>query len=279
MENIMDSLKDYLPHLLDQLWKVMFALVFFFVGRKLIKLFVDWVNSTMKRTGFDPTAQKFLSSLVNIILLGILIYILADFVGVPTASLLALIGSAGLAIGLALQGSLANFAGGVLLLALKPFTAGDYIIDSAHNIDGTVEAIDIFYTRLITPDNKSVFIPNGVLANATITNFSAQNKRRLDFFINIGYDSDVAKAKKVITDMINNRDTVISKEDTIAFVERLAESCVVLGVRCWIPTTYFLAEKWAIAEEIKLVLEKNNIPIAIPKMNVQLAPDKERNDA
>lgn len=270
MEHAIELLQSFLPSVWETLWRIFIAIILFFVGRKFISLCNKWVDVAMKRASFDKAAQKFLSSLVTISLLAVLIFILADIIGIPTASMLALIGSAGLAIGLALQGSLSNFAGGVLLLLLKPFTAGDYITDVNSGVDGTVESVELFYTRIITPDNRMIFIPNGTLANTTIINFSAQQKRRFDMTLQLEFDCDIKEVKRIIWETVNSFDCIVDRDQTIVYIDSIGESAIVVGLRCWIPTSNFLMEKWAITEAVKLALDENNIPIAYRKLDVQI---------
>ena len=249
---------------------ILIALVILFIGKKVIKLLNKIVKKVFDKVNLDVGVEKFLMSLINLALYAILIVIIAKQVGFDTASLITVIGSAGLAIGLALQGSLSNFAGGVLILVLKPFRVGDYIVDGGTGLEGTVEDIDIFYTKLATPDNKSVCIPNGSLSNSGITNVSAKGKRRLDFTVGIGYTSDIKLAKKLITDVISKREKVLKDEDVTVFVGNLGESSVDIGFRCWVNGADYWTEKWEILEEVKLTFDANGIEIPFNQLDVHM---------
>ena len=249
---------------------ILIALVILFIGKKIIKFLNKLVKKIFDKTELDVGVEKFLMSLINLALYAILIVIIAKQVGFDTASLITVIGSAGLAIGLALQGSLSNFAGGVLILVLKPFRVGDYIVDGGTGLEGIVEDIDIFYTKLATPDNKSVCIPNGSLSNSGITNVSAKGKRRLDFTVGIGYTSDIKLAKKLITDVISKREKVLKDDDVTVFVGNLGESSVDIGFRCWVNGADYWTEKWEILEEVKLTFDANGIEIPFNQLDVHM---------
>jgi len=249
---------------------VLVALVILFIGRKVIKLLDKLVKKIFDKIEIDLGVEKFLMSLINLALYAILIIMIAKQVGFDTASLITVIGSAGLAVGLALQGSLSNFAGGVLILVLKPFRVGDYIVDGGTGLEGTVEDIDIFYTKLATPDNKSICIPNGSLSNSGITNVSAKGERRLDFTVGIGYTADIKLAKQLITDIIAKRENVLKNKDVTVFVGNLGESSVDIGFRCWVNGADYWTEKWEILEEVKLTFDANGIEIPFNQLDVHM---------
>ena len=192
------------------------------------------------------------------------------FLGIPTSSVIAAISAAGLAIGLALQGSLSNFAGGVLILLFKPFDIGDYIKEDTHGNEGTVEGIDLFYTKLKTPDNKQVVVPNGILANSSLTNFTSQNMRRVDITVGISYDSDIKLAKSILLDIINADERVLKDQDINVFVAELAESQVTLGTRFWVATDDYWQTKWDMLELYKEQLEGNGIDIPFNQLCVTI---------
>ncbi len=249
---------------------ILIALVILFIGKKIIKLLNKIVKRIFDKVNLDLGVEKFLMSLINLALYAILIIMIAKQIGFDTASLITVIGSAGLAIGLALQGSLSNFAGGVLILVLKPFRVGDYIVDGGTGLEGVVEDIDIFYTKLATPDNKSVCIPNGSLSNSGITNVSAKGERRLDFTVGIGYTSDIKLAKQLITDIIAKREKVLKDKDVTVFVGNLGESSVDIGFRCWVNGADYWTEKWEILEEVKLTFDANGIEIPFNQLDVHM---------
>ena len=184
--------------------------------------------------------------------------------------MVAVLGSAGLAAGLALQGSLSNFAGGVLILLFKPFKVGDYIIEDAHKNEGTVSEIMIFYTKLATGDNRTVVIPNGTLANSSITNVTQQDKRRVDLYVGISYESDMKKAKELLAELAKKEMARLPEEDLLVFVDALEDSSVRLGCRLWVAVGDYWAVKWRLTEQIKEVFEENQIEIPYNQLTVSL---------
>ena len=188
--------------------------------------------------------------------------------GVEPASIAALLASGGVAIGLALQGSLSNFAGGVLILLLKPFVVGDYIIEDTNKNEGTVKEIQIFYTKLATVDNKTIVIPNGTLANTSLTNVTAKDERRLDLTVGISYEADLKAAKETIEKILREDESVLQTEELIVYVDSLADSAVMIGSRCWVKTNEYWPARWRILEKIKLTLDENEIVIPYPQLVV-----------
>ena len=176
-----------------------------------------------------------------------------------------------MAIGLALQGSLSNFAGGVLILLLKPFEVGDYIIEDTNKNEGTVKEIQIFYTKLSTIDNKTIVIPNGILTNNSLTNATAKAERRLDLKVGITYEADLKKAKAVIEKVLMDDSCVIKDEEINVFVDELAENAVIIGARGWVKNEEFWETKWRVLEEIKLQLDAAGVDIAYPQVTVHQA--------
>ena len=175
-----------------------------------------------------------------------------------------------MAIGLALQGSLSNFAGGVLILLLKPFVVGDYIIEDTNGKEGTVKEIQIFYTKLSTIDNKTIVIPNGMLTNNSITNATAKDERQLDLRVAISYDADIRQAKSVIENLLIKDECIIKNEQINVFVHELADNAVVLGIRAWVKNEEYWETRWRLLEEIKLLLDENGIEIPYPQMTVHM---------
>ena len=188
----------------------------------------------MERAGADVGLIQFLDSLMKVLLYFVLVMLLASGFGVDTTSVIALVGSAGLTVGLAFQGSLSNFAGGVLILLIKPFRVGDYIIYVNDNLEGTVSEIQMFYTILLTVDNRRVVIPNGVLSNNSLINVTAQDKRRLDIDVGIGYASDLKLARDLCVKLMDENEKILKNEEHIAVVDSLADSAVMLKMRFWV---------------------------------------------
>ena len=247
--------------------RVVLAGLTFLIGMQLISLLRKGLKNALTRSHVDEAAIHFIDSFVKFGLYFVLILTMASGLGVDAASILAILGSASVAVGLAVQGSLSNFAGGVLLLTLKPFLAGDYIKDALGN-EGTVEAIDVFYTQLITPDNKVVVLPNGTLANGTITNFTRCRERRIDIPVGIAYGEDIDAARAVLLKIIMEDADVIAERDRIVFVDSLGESSVNLNVRCWALQTDYWETKWRLTEQVKKALDEAGISIPFPQMDV-----------
>lgn len=250
--------------------KVVFAIIFFLIGRYLIKWVRKVVKAAFERSSADPGVATFVDSLLKFGLYAILIFMIATKFGVDTTSVAAIIASAGVAVGLALQGSLSNFAGGVLILLLKPFVVGDYIIEDNHKNEGIVKEIQLFYTKLTTIDNKTIVIPNGMLTNNSLTNVTEKNERRLDLKIGISYDSDLRKAKDVIRRLLEEEERIKKDEEILIFVDELGASSVVLGVRAWVSTDEFWNVKWKLLEEIKLAMDAEGIEIPYQQVAVHM---------
>ena len=249
--------------------RIVFALIVFFVGVQIIKFARKILKKTMKKANADQGVITFVDSFAKAAMYVVLVLLIASYFGVDAASVIALVGSAGVAIGLAVQGSLSNLAGGVLLLVLKPFVIGDYIIDSAGK-EGTVEEIQIFFTKLRTPDNKVIILPNGNLANNSIVNVTSSKIRRCDITVGISYDSDIKKAKEVLTKLLENDEAVLKDHDMVVFVDKLGDSSVNLGVRCWFNNDDYWTGMWRLTEKVKLTLDDAGITIPFPQMDVHI---------
>ena len=213
---------------------------------------------------------QFVESFLKFGLYALLLFMIATNFGIETSSVAALIASGGVAIGLALQGSLSNFAGGVLILLLKPFVVGDYIIVANDGTEGTVKVIQIFYTKLLTYDNQTIILPNGNLANNTIVNVTAAESRRCDVKVSIAYSADIKKAKEVLTKVLSEDPDTIKEREHFVFVDELADSGINLCVRCWFKNEDFWQGKWRITEQCKYALDKAEIEIPFPQMDVHM---------
>lgn len=261
----------YLQELPDTLIRlgvrVLLALVVFFVGVQLIKLIRRILRKSFERRGVDVGVSRFLDSFVKAVLYMLLLFMIASSFGLDATSVVALVGSAGVAIGLAVQGSLSNFAGGVLILLLHPFKIGDYIKDSAGN-EGTVEEVQLFYTRLITPDRHMVVVPNGTLANGNILNMSTVDDRRMNIKVGISYDADIRKAKEVLLKVLEEDPGVLQDQEKLVFVEELGDSSVVLNLRCYSTNELFWETKWRLTEKVKYALDEAGIEIPFPQLDV-----------
>lgn len=250
--------------------RVLLAVVFFAIGVEVIKLIRKIVKKSLLRTNADTGLIQFMDSFIKAALYIVLIFMIAESFGLDATSVVALLGSAGVAIGLAIQGSLSNFAGGVLILLLKPFKVGDYIIEDSKGNEGTVQEIQLFYTRLVTPDDKIIVLPNGTLANTSLTNVTATEVRRVEVKVGIAYDADLLHAKEILTEVLASDEQVLKDKEQLVYVDELADSAVVLVLRCWFKNEDFWTGKWRITERAKLALDQNGIAIPFPQMDVHL---------
>lgn len=254
--------------------KVLFAIVIFCIGRIVIKWIRKIVSKSLQRSNVDKGVEQFVDSMLRFALYFVLIFTIATKFGVDATSVAAVIASAGVAVGLALQGSLSNFAGGVLILLLKPFKVGDYIIEDTNKNEGTVKEIQIFYTKLSTIDNRTIVIPNGMLTNNSLTNVTEKNERQLDLRIGVSYSSDIRKAKKIMEDLLLKDPSVLKDAEMNVFVAELADSAVVLGIRAWVGSDEFWPAKWRLLENIKIGLDDNGIEIPYPQVTVHMGKEK-----
>lgn len=259
---------EYLPGVVGFGLRVLMALLVFFVGTRLIKLLRRIVRRSMERAGADVGMMQFIDSLLKAFLYFVLVMLIASGFGVDTTSVVALVGSAGLAAGLALQGSLANFAGGVLLLMVKPFKVGDYIVQG--DLEGTVSEIQMIYTYLLTPDNRKVVIPNGKLADNSLINVTAQEKRRLDIDVGISYTADLKKAKEAGMELLKSEERVLSEEEQRVVVSELADSAVILKLRFWVKPEDYWNVKWDMTEAVKLAFDAEGIEIPFHQLDVHM---------
>ena len=268
-------LEGMVPSLLSFLVQVVVAIIVLLIGSRIIKFLLKLIKKSLDRSKVEAGVVTFLCSLVKYSLYFVLAMIILAQFGVTTSSVVAVLGSAGLTLGLALQGSLSNFAGGVLILLLKPFVVGDYIIDGVTGQEGTVSSITIFYTKLLTIDNRMILIPNGTLSNSSITNVTHMEKRRIDLLIGVSYEANLAKTKQVLLDVVKSEDKILPGEPVDVYVSELADSSVQMGVRAWVKTEDYWPIRWKLTEDIKNALDANGISIPYPQMDVTVAMQKE----
>ena len=268
-------IQQYLQQLPDRALRfgarVLLALVVFLIGVHVIKLVRRIVRRSLKKGNADIGVTQFLDSFIKAVLYILLLFMIASGFGLDATSVVALLGSAGVAIGLAVQGSLSNFAGGVLILLLKPFRVDDYIKVDNDDHEGTVKEIQLFYTKLSTPNNHVVIIPNGTLSNSSILNMSTLTERRMDIKVGISYDADIRHAREAIMKVLEEDPAVLSSKDRRVFVEELADSSINLNVRCWADNDEYWECKWRITEKIKYALDDAGISIPYPQMDVNLS--------
>ncbi len=273
MDTIQHWFLDNQQMLIDFAVKLIVALAIVFIGKLVASLVRDGVVKVMRLRGMDETIISFLSSLLYGTLFIIVIIAAISHLGFNTTSLVAIIGAAGLAIGLALQGSLSNFASGVLLIILKPFKSGDFI--DVAGVTGIVEEIHVFSTKLRTGDNKTVIIPNGKITSSTITNFSTKPERRLDLVIGVSYDADLAKTKALLTKITNEHELVLKNKEVVIGVQELAESSVNFVVRPWVSSGDYWPLHRDLLEKIKVALDDAGIEIPYPQLSLHLRKEEE----
>ena len=249
--------------------RVLLALVVFLLGVQLIKLARRIVRRSLERGKVDVGVRQFTDSFLKAVLYILLVFMIAGGFGVDAASVVALLGSAGVAIGLAVQGSLSNLAGGVLILILKPFLVGDYIIEGGGK-EGTVTEIQLFYTRLLTPDNRTVILPNGALANGSLVNVTADKYRRCDISVGISYQSDLQTAREALMGLLEADPAVLKDRDMRVVVDALGESAIQLIVRCWFTNEEYWDGRYRLTEGIKTVLDQAGIQIPYPQLDVHV---------
>ena len=247
---------------------IIFALAIFFIGRFIARLLLNIVDKVLNKAGMDPMLVSFVHSILNALLLLFIIIASLDQLGVDTTSFIALIGAAGLAVGLALQGSLQNFASGVLLIVFRPFKVGHFI--EAGGATGVVEEIGIFSTRMKTGDNREIIVPNGAIYGGTITNNSARDTRRIDMVFGIGYDDDIRKAKAIMQEIIDADERILKEPAALIAVGELADSSVNFNVRPWVNAGDYWAVLFDLNEKIKLAFDDNGISIPYPQMDLHL---------
>ena len=249
---LQEYLQNAMPGLISFLIQLVIAIVILLIGSKIIKMITKMLRRSLERGSAEAGVISFVCSLTKYVLYFLLIMMILSGFGVTTGSVVALLGSAGFTLGLALQGSLANFAGGVLILILKPFKVGDYIIESAGGNEGTVVGITIFYTKLSTVDNKQILIPNGSLSNTTIVNVSAMENRKLDLRIGVSYEANLAKTKEVLRQVVDANELILKDEPIDIFVSELGESSVEMGVRVWVKNEDYWTIRWKMTEDIRM---------------------------
>jgi len=247
---------------------LLLALVTLFGGLWVISMLSKGIRAGFEKSGMEPSLRTFLMSLISIGLKVLLVISVASMIGIETTSFIAVLGAAGLAIGLALQGSLGNFAGGVLILIFKPYKVGDFI--DAGGVMGVVKRIEIFSTILTSGDNKTIIVPNGAISNSPITNFSTQLTRRVDIVFGIGYDDDLKKAKEVLKGLIEADERILKDPAPLIVISNLGDSSVDITTRSWVNTPDYWAVFFDLTEKAKLAFDENGISIPFPQTDVHL---------
>ena len=250
--------------------KVIIVIILFFIGRYAIKLIRRLVRKSLEKSRVDNGNINFIDATVKVVLYILLIGLLAGYFGIETASIVAILGSAGLTIGLAFQGSLSNFAGGMLILLTKPFKMGDYVVVSGVGAEGTVDDIGMFYTRLKTVDNRSVVVPNSVVSNTTLTNVTFYDVRKLEVIVGVSYKSDIDRVKSVLSDLLDKETFVVHNKEKQIFVSDLNSSSIDIGMRFFVKKSEYWASKWKILEDIKKEFDAKGIEIPYNQLDIHM---------
>ena len=265
---LQNFLIDAAPSIRAFVFNLIIAVIIYIVGRKLIKLATRILEKFLGRTGMDAVVSTFLVSTARALLYVLLAFVIVGQLGVNTASIVTLLGTAGIAIGMSLQGSLANVAGGILILLMKPFKVGDYVSTSYG--DGTVKLIGLVYTVITTVDNRALTIPNGALSNSAVFNANAMPERRLDISVGISYDSDIALAKRIMEEVYRDCPGFLPDKDLSVHVSGLEDSSVTIEGFGWVRGSEYLKSKWYVLEEVKLRYDAAGVTIPFPQMDVHI---------
>ena len=252
--------------------KLVIWLFLLWIGWKLAKKIVNIMSRTLEKRNVDATVRSFLDTFLEVVLKGIVIYVFLDQVGIKTTGIAALLASAGVAIGLALQGSLSNFAGGVIILLIRPFNVGDYIEGAGHT--GTIEKIGMFYTHMTTVDNKLILVPNGNLANGSIVNYSAKELRRVDLTFGVGYEQDVLKVKRVLSDIVDAHELILKTPEPFIALSAHGDSAVNFVVRVWVNNSDYWKVHFDLLESVKVKFDEEEISIPYPQMDLHIKKDE-----
>ncbi len=267
----LSKLQDLWPKFLEAGMSVVWALILFFIGIKLVAVLRKVLRRALDKSSIDTGVVQFLDAVVKFTAYALLAMVLMSHFGIQTASFITILGSAGVAIGLSLQGSLSNFAGGILILLTKPFVVGDYIV--ANGCEGVVQEISIFATTLHTGDNRNVILPNGALSNSNITNFSANDTRRVDMSVDVAYGSDLKRAREIIERILDADEKILKDPAWTVAVDNLGDSGITILVRPWVKAEDYWEVKWRILELLHDRLTEEGIDIPFPQMAVHIEKD------
>lgn len=264
-------IEDHIPDMIGFGFKILFAVLLFIVGKYIIRAVRRLTAKAFARSNADTGVSQFTDSIIKYGLYTVLVILVVTSFGVNLSSITAILAAAGVAVSLALQDVISNFAGGVLILTLKPFVVGDYIIEDNNKNEGTVKEIQLFHTKLTTVDNKTIVIPNGMLTNNSLTNVTAKDERQLDLRIDISYESDLRKAKRILEDMLRDTPGILKDMEMSVFVDSLGTSSVVLGMRAWTRMDEYWNIRWKLLEDIKLTFDQEGISIPYNQITVHAA--------
>ena len=268
LSNFEEIIKNLSVKSSDLVGKIILALIVMIIGYRIISMLEKRLKKPARFNKLDPSVKTFLISFVTISLKILLMIIVLSIVGVPMASLVTIVGSCAVAIGLALQGGLSNIAGGLMILIFKPFKVGDFI--SSNGLDGTVKSITMFYTTITTVDNKTIQLPNGNLSNSNIINYSANKTRRVDINVSVSYKSDIDKVKKILNEIIDKHKLILKDEEKFVRLTKHDESALIFTLRVWVNTPDYWGVYFDLLESIKKEFDKNNIEIPYNQLDVHM---------
>jgi len=268
MEINAEQLQQFYDLVMEYGLRIIIGIIVLIIGFRIVKWISKLINRNLEKRDIDHSLQSFLKSLTSITLKILLVISVLSMIGIEMTSFIAILGAAGLAVGLALSGTLQNFAGGVIILIIRPFKTGDYI--TAQGYSGTVSDIQIFNTVLKTVDNKTIVLPNGSLSTGAVVNFSTEPTRRVDLDFGIGYGDDIDKAKDVLWNIIHNDERIHKEPEPLIAVKELANSSVNITVRVWVNAGDYWPYFWDVHEKVKKEFDKNGISIPFPQTDVHL---------
>ena len=267
---VKQTLDDLTNWIIGKSGSVLVAIIFIAVGLRVANILLKILRRSFERSKMETSVAGFLLSAIRVLSYTLVFITAAAIVGIEVTSFVTVLGTASLAVGLALQGALSNLAGGVLILLLKPFQVGDYIIENNRNNEGTVISIDIFYTRLLTHDNKMVVIPNGILADNSLVNLTDESKRKVEVKISIAYDSDIRRVKELVYRLLKEEAGILQEEPKDVFIDSFDDSGMTLGIRAWVKTEDYWKVTWKLREEVKETFDENGIEIPYNRLEVDL---------
>ena len=248
--------------------KLIIGIFLLWIGWKLAKKIVNILNKTLERRNVDVTIRSFLDTFLEVILKGLVVLVVLEYVGIKKTGVAALVASAGVAIGLALQGSLSNFAGGLVILLIRPFNVGDYVEGAGHN--GVIEKIGMFYTHMVSVDNKLILVPNGTLANGSIVNYSAKELRRVDLTFGVGYEQDILKVKRVLSNIVEAHDLILKTPEPFIALSNHGDSAINFVVRVWVNNSDYWKVHFDLLESVKVAFDNEDISIPYPQMDLHI---------
>ncbi|MCR5702329.1 MAG: mechanosensitive ion channel [Lachnospiraceae bacterium] len=267
---VKETIDGVIKWLIDKSGSVIAAFIFIFIGIKITGWFVKLAKRGFDKSKIDDSVAGFLLSVIRIICYILVFITAATIVGFEVTSFVAILTTASMAIGLALQGALSNLAGGVLILLLKPFKVGDYIVENNGHNEGNVVSIDIFYTRLLTHDNKLVVIPNGILTNSSLVNVTNEPKRKLEITIPVAYNTDIKKMKDIVYGILEADERILDNEAKDIFINSFDDSGMTIAIRAWTATSNFWSTLWDLRENVKAAFDENGIEIPYNRLEVSM---------